>query len=298
MKINCAACFLIGLSVLFSLPSYAVADFEQTGCHDNGYNSRLIHQTLVGFKEAVENGTPSKTAEFFRFPLKVYLRDGQHQIINRGYFISNYNRIMPPEIRSRIASINEHQLWCNYQGAMFDAGNIWFSATDNTLIKITAFNYQLQLPAQKHQLGAPVKPISNPSAIQKLLASHMKNESQASSADGQVYKVDINNNGSPDYLFAYRGGGSLRTSGIDTIYEKQGDSWKNISFGDVIYHNFGIDGSGWYLFTDTPFITQKDGLYYMNFYNNTPPQVCSYLWKGDRLSLVSGNKSYCIHHEK
>ena len=52
-------------------------------------------------------------------------------------------------------------------------------------------------------------------------------------------------------------------------------------------------GEKWYLFLGKPFIIEKNGQYYLRFFQETPAANCVYLWKNNHLTLTNKNGQIC-----
>ncbi len=110
-----------------------------------------------------------------------------------------------------------------------------------------------------------------------------------------LYQADINNDGQPEWVLVYSCEGSMCTSGIAGVYQSKDQQLQAIHFDEVIASNFNLDMSKWYLYLNASSFSQYKGKILMNFYNSRPAQVCSYLWQNNKVTLVHGNQSYCIH---
>ena len=155
----------------------------------------------------------------------------------------------------------------------------------------------LSTPKLKHILSDIRKDIPLPYQIKDgLLTDHMHQQYLA-------FKENFSNQKYTEILFLQINSGSANTSKVDSVFQYRNKHWHHIDFNKLIKKNLlsGKDMSSFYLYTATPFAYQKKNKVYIrylmlppyNHYISTDIHVCSYLWVGNRLSLVGDNRN-CI----
>lgn len=111
-----------------------------------------------------------------------------------------------------------------------------------------------------------------------------------------VYDVDANNDGQNEYVAIYVGGGSLGTSGIMSVIEKNG---KVIEFDKVVSSSLWGDDSGdlakLHLWLAAPAIVKRDGKIIIRYLDTKPKTLFTeYLWEGKSFTKIreSSTNSY------
>ena len=123
----------------------------------------------------------------------------------------------------------------------------------------------------------------------------LKLESATLTGDGcdsyKLYAVDIKNE--KNYILTCADyGGTIHASGVAYLFIYKDKQLFVADFNDILEKNFNTTAQNWYTFIDNPFLTHKDGKYFMHFTDNNVG-MCSYLWKKDKLEFV-GSRNGCI----
>ena len=122
--------FIFLFSLFFSL--CAQASFAEENCAPNGIDVEHANQFIAVFKTYLNQNKPKKIADMATFPLRIndssipnHIRT--FYVKSKTDFLKRYPAIFT---KSTIAAINNDlNLFCNYQGAAFGSGTIWFQAT-------------------------------------------------------------------------------------------------------------------------------------------------------------------------
>lgn len=290
-------------------------------CQTNGYSQQKIHERIESIAEAMQDNDAELFSEQVSLPFTVNLKSGKHVFISITQVENDFEKIFSTADRQRLAkqlSQPKQPLICRSEGVGLLNGGIWLAPNDLGIMSINASIIpHTQLLADK-PYGQAIAPITSQQelatfakAYNALLQQKMVRGSKLSviknntagyqlnaddnSGNITLYNADINNSGVRSYVLCYDNQGSLRTDRIRFIGVPSQSHLIPITIYPLINRTFHIDGSRWYLFHNTPFLTFK-GLTYLNFRNRGV--VCTYLWKGHSIRLVSKADQQCIVRNK
>jgi hypothetical protein len=108
----------------------------------------------------------------------------------------------------------------------------------------------------------------------------------------QLYKADINNDGSPDYVLTYIWSGSMGANGIVNVYTFKDGKWVSLPYFDLLVKSETKRGNGISEWNDfslklaDPFLYEKGGKVFHGFYMGA-----YYLWKGEKITPLELLKS-------
>ncbi|WP_315071109.1 hypothetical protein [uncultured Clostridium sp.] len=92
----------------------------------------------------IVNDNKEKLAEEIAYPVNVKINGQVIKIQNKDELIENYDQIFNADYKQGISNAPTKYLFVNYQGIMFDGGNIWINDVmlddSNSELKITAIN--------------------------------------------------------------------------------------------------------------------------------------------------------------
>ncbi|NGZ74962.1 hypothetical protein [Saccharibacillus alkalitolerans] len=99
----------------------------------------------ANLKRAVAKGDKAAVAARVHYPLTVYNGDDDAKtkkrvIKTKAQFLNNYNKIFTEDIRESLADTSFSELFVNWQGAMVDDGDIWFTPSKSGLPGISTVN--------------------------------------------------------------------------------------------------------------------------------------------------------------
>ncbi len=298
---------LLGLSFIPSL----YADTSDN-CTPNGYPINKVIKVEKNLQKSLKDHNIELFAEQFQYPFVVNLSNHKKRIIKtKQELINNFTLIYNQQEINEIITDKEinHPL-CRYDGAMI-FGGLWLNTDKNNNIKAYVINAQKNstLPASE-PTGIAVEPIKDlktlerfadlynhsDTGVKKNIGKRLKvnpkwNDEDKPNIVGDytaylLYFVDINNDGKKEWVLFFPCDGSMCTSGIAAVYQVNGQSLHPLSIDQTLTD---------YLFASTPFITKEKGKILLNFDNSDPAEVCSYLWVGDKVSLVHGSPTICGH---
>jgi hypothetical protein len=297
-------------------------------CADLGYPLDKVIKLEKTIQKALKANDVSLFADQFNYPLSINLSNKKRRIIsNKQELIDSFSLIYSKEDIDRMIAEKNLFPFCRYdRTAIF--GGMWLSTDQNKNIKIFVINTgKNKKLSDDTSYGVPIMPVDNLEVLKRFsekynngdkgtkikgvellrIESKWNDTYKPNLVSGSpfapdynvraflLYQADINNDGQSEWVLVYPCEGSMCTSGIAGVYQSKDQQLQAIHFDEVIASNFNLDMSKWYLYLDASSFSQQKGKILMNFYNSRPTQVCSYLWQNNKVILVHGNQSYCIH---
>ncbi len=299
---------------------------DNDDCTAHGYPLNDIIKVEKTIQKALKTNDMSLLAEQFNYPFAVNLAYGRRIITNKQELINNFSSIYSKADIEEIVTEKNSVPFCRYDGAAI-FGGMWLSINNkDKKIKVAVINSETTKLSSDAPYGIPVMPIDDLESLKEFANRYNRSDESKKIVDVKslkvdinkndkykrylvsgmllkpgyqsfsLYRVDINNDGQPEWVLVSQCEGSMCSSGIEGVYKSKDRVLEDISFDNVIVSNFNLgDMSKWYLFTDNPLFTLLKEKTLLNFYNGVPPQVCSYLWQNNKVTLVHGNQNYCIH---
>ena len=125
----------LALAVLLLAPTAAfagtVAEVDQA-ITDNLGDPAAFHDAFAAIQAAVNDNDPAALAAWVAFPIDVRMGDKAVTLADADAFIAAYPNLFTPAIKLAITCQKYEDLFVNYQGAMFGAGQLWVSGICKT----------------------------------------------------------------------------------------------------------------------------------------------------------------------
>lgn len=306
------------LFITFLMNAYAENEGANP-CDSNGYPLREVINVGKTIQEALKTNNMPLLAEQFLYPFAVNLPQGKRIISSKQELIDNFSLIYSKADIEQMIAEKDLNAFCRYDGAAI-FGGIWLSTDENEQIKVFVINApdDTKLSPDKYS-GDKMTPLNDLKLLNEFADRYNNSGDNVKMVwdkllyvvtdldgshltDGPVdvyghsafllYQIDINNDNELEWVLA-----SLDTFNfIGAVYKNKGTVLENLHFDDVITSNFQLaDMSRWYMNLNTPLFTRYKTKIACNFYNTRPAQVCSYVWQNNKVTLVQGDQSYCIH---
>lgn len=306
--------------LLIVLTSFTItyADARVDSCRMNGYSNRVISSKEAAIANALAQQNPKALSQQINYPMSIRLSSGQRTINSPQEFLKYHDQIFVEQDAKRLVQeLQKHpkDYVCRSDGIGLMNGGIWLSPNN---YKISSLN-DAAIPNTKIKAdipyGRPIPAITNKQTLQRFAQLYNKLHHDKvidgpalyidriapqmwtlNSAFNQgsinLFKADINNDGTPEYVLTYNNQGSMGTDGINFIGAIKNNHLVPLKFFEILKKNFKVDREDWYLFHSTPFLTSS-GLVYMNYQSNGTR--CTYLWKGRKIKLITQDSAHCIH---
>ena len=122
----------------------------------------------------------------------------------------------------------------------------------------------------------------NPSADSGRCGIAIENRKDGSTEGGlNLFIGDINNDGLDEFVLVHRCGGSSRTDTILDVFQKDGESYKNLGFDSLLEKN-GLDGSKLPMNIGTPMLSKEGGKVVVRF--DSPRET--WIWEKDKIGRL------------
>jgi hypothetical protein len=305
-------------SMLIGFFLLTTAFSAENSCQMNGYSIQTIQTIEANIVKAIKTQDTKRLASMVQYPLTIYLRAGKVSIMSAKIFIKLEPKMIVKRDADRlIKQLTQHprNYICRSDGIGLINGGIWLSPNNYKIISINnaaipnttltpdvPYGHSIAAITNKQTLEQfaklynklhDAKVIDGPALyINQISNNYWVLNSDTNQGTINLYKTDINNTGVPKYILSYDGQGSMGTDGVQFIGTIKKDKLIPLSLNKALRRNFHIGREEWYLFHGTPFLTAKDKVY-MNYTNRGV--TCTYLWKGNNISLVSQDSHNCIH---
>ncbi len=125
----------VALALLLLAPTAAFAGTTEAvdqAITDNLGDPAGFHEAFDAIQQAVNDDDAAALADWVAFPINVRLGDKAVSLKDAEAFVAAYPELFTDNIKAAITGQNYEDLFVNYQGAMFGAGQLWISGICKT----------------------------------------------------------------------------------------------------------------------------------------------------------------------